>query len=87
MNPIHLLAGRLVVRFLEDPVHAICGLLIASLEQVSVGVHRQLDRSVLFAYINDFAIRHNTPVIDLGKSLRAFMEKTEYPLADQTDTN
>jgi hypothetical protein len=30
---------------------------------------------LLFAYINDFAIRHNTRVVDLGRSLRAFMEK------------
>ena len=35
---------------------------------------------LLFAYINDFAIRHNTPVIDLGKSLRAFMEKNRVPI-------
>jgi hypothetical protein len=35
---------------------------------------------LLFAYINDFAIRHNTPVIDLGNSLRAFMEKNRVPI-------
>jgi hypothetical protein len=35
---------------------------------------------LLFAYINDFAIRHNTSVIDLGKSLRAFMEKNQVPI-------
>jgi len=35
---------------------------------------------LLFAYINDFAIRHNTPVIDLGKSLRAFMENNRVPV-------
>jgi len=35
---------------------------------------------LLFAYINDFAIRHNTPTIDLGRSLRAFMEKNRMPI-------
>jgi hypothetical protein len=35
---------------------------------------------LLFAYINDFAIRHNTPVIDLGKSLRTFMERNRVPV-------
>lgn len=35
---------------------------------------------LLFAYINDFAIRHKSPVIDLGKSLRAFMEKNRVPV-------
>lgn len=35
---------------------------------------------LLFAYINDFAIRHNTPIIDLGGSLRAFMEKNRVPI-------
>jgi hypothetical protein len=35
---------------------------------------------LLFAYINDFAIRHKTPVIDLGKSLRAFMEINRVPI-------
>jgi len=35
---------------------------------------------LLFAYINDFAIRHKTPVIDLGKSLRAFMEINHVPI-------
>jgi hypothetical protein len=35
---------------------------------------------LLFAYINDFAIRHKTPVIDLGKSLRSFMEKNRVPV-------
>jgi hypothetical protein len=35
---------------------------------------------LLFAYINDFAIRHKTPVVDLGKSLRAFMEKNRVPI-------
>ena len=35
---------------------------------------------LLFAYINDYAIRHNNPIIDLGKSLRAFMEKNGVPI-------
>lgn len=35
---------------------------------------------LLFAYINDFAIRHKTPVIDLGKSLRAFMHSNRVPV-------
>src|SRR5215469_3465619 len=35
---------------------------------------------LLFAYINDFAIRHKTPVIDLGKSLRSFMEMNRVPI-------
>ena len=35
---------------------------------------------LLFAYINDFAIRHRTPVIDLGKSLRRFMESNRVPI-------
>jgi hypothetical protein len=35
---------------------------------------------LLFAYINDFAIRHNTPTIDLGKSLRGFMERNGVPV-------
>ena len=35
---------------------------------------------LLFAYINDFAIRHRTPVIDLGKSLRGFMERNGVPI-------
>ena len=35
---------------------------------------------LLFAYINDFAIRHKTPVIDLGKSLRAFMDMNRVPI-------
>jgi hypothetical protein len=35
---------------------------------------------LLFAYINDFAIRHNSPLIDLGKSLRAFMERNQVPI-------
>ena len=35
---------------------------------------------LLFAYINDFAIRHKTPVIDLGRSLRKFMEMNSVPI-------
>jgi hypothetical protein len=35
---------------------------------------------LLFAYINDFAIRHKTPVVDLGKSLRAFMGENRVPI-------
>jgi len=35
---------------------------------------------LLFAYINDFAIRRNTPVIDLARSLRSFMETNQVPI-------
>ena len=35
---------------------------------------------LLFAYINDFAIRQRTPTIDLGRSLRAFMESNRMPV-------
>jgi len=30
---------------------------------------------IVAAYINDFAFHHKTPVVDLGKSMRKFMEK------------
>ena len=42
---------------------------------------------LLFAYINDFAIRHNTPVIDLGKSHVRSWKRIEFQLADPTAMN
>jgi hypothetical protein len=38
---------------------------------------------IVVAYINDYAYRHRTPVIDLGDSMRDFMKRAEIPIGGQ----
>jgi hypothetical protein len=47
MNPLNPLTWRLRVNAGENTIHALRGFLIAPLEQVSVGVHCELNRGVL----------------------------------------
>ena len=35
---------------------------------------------IVAAYINDYAYRERTPVVDLGETMRTFMERVEIPV-------